>query len=295
MEPQIIETSVSHANQGEYVLASGAAAVHRLLLLHKIYAPAGRRALLRAGLQPGMHVADFGCGVGAVTCMLGEMVGHSGSVTGIDVSEEQIRQAEVVCAGAGLSNTSFRVADACHTGLPRNSFDLVYCRFLLLHLPDPAACLREMRDVLKPGGILVIEDGDLASAASIPATALNAFADLFTRMGPLRGVNYSIANDLYHMVRKAGFAGTQIEIHQPAGCRDDNGVLLTWSVAEAGPAFVEAGLLTRQELQRTIEQMEQAAEDDDVLVLSPRMSVVWARKPDGIGRVLTGTLPLSNF
>ena len=115
------------------------------------------------------------------------------------------------------------------------------------------------------------------------------------RLGPLRGVNYSIANDLYHMVKRAGFAGTQIEIHQPAGSRGENGVLLTWSVAEAGPAFVAAGLLTRPELQRTLDEMEAAAEDPDVLVLAPRMSVVWARKPGWNGRVLTGTLPLSNF
>jgi hypothetical protein len=62
---------------GEYALASGAAAVRRLYVLHNIYGPAGRRILLQAGLKPGMHVADFGCGVGAVTRMLGEIVGPS--------------------------------------------------------------------------------------------------------------------------------------------------------------------------------------------------------------------------
>jgi ubiquinone/menaquinone biosynthesis C-methylase UbiE len=225
-----------------------------------------------------MDVADFGCGVGAVTRMLGEIVGPSGSVTGIDASAEQIEQAEEICQNSGLTNFAFRTTDACATRLPAASFDLVYCRFLLLHLPDPAACLREMRRVLRPGGLLVIEDGDLASAASIPATALNSFATLFKRLGPKRGVNYSIANNLYHMVKDAGFASPQIEIHQPAGCRDDHGVLLTWSVAEAGPAFVAEGLITRPELKRTLDQMEVAAFDPDVLVLAPRMSVVWAKK-----------------
>src|SRR6478672_1118449 len=158
---------------GGYALETGAAAARRLHVLHDIYSPAGRRVLLQAGLRKGMRVADFGCGVGVVTRMLGQMVGPKGTVTGIDVSESQLEQAGELCASEGLTNTSFLKADATNSGLPRNWFDLVYCRFLLLHLPDPASCLREMREVLKPGGILVIEDGDLASAASIPATALN--------------------------------------------------------------------------------------------------------------------------
>jgi SAM-dependent methyltransferase len=210
--------------------------------------------------------------------MLAEMVGPKGSVTGIDSRAEQIEQAVWTCRFANLSNVLFGTADACATGLPLNSFDLVYCRFLLLHLPDPAACLREMRAVLKPGGIVVIEDGDLASATSVPRTALDAFADLFTRLAPSRGVNYSLASNLFHMVKEAGFVNPQIEIHQPAGCRSDHGDLLTKSIAEAGPAFISAGLITRPQLERTLNQMEAAANDPGVLVLAPRMSVVWARK-----------------
>src|SRR6185369_14027859 len=98
---------------GEYALASGAAAVRRLYVLHNIYGPAGRRILLEAGLKPGMHVADFGCGVGAVTRMLGEMVGPSGRVTGIDVHKPQLEEAARICKQAGLNNTSFVEADAC--------------------------------------------------------------------------------------------------------------------------------------------------------------------------------------
>jgi SAM-dependent methyltransferase len=261
-----------------YVLATGEAAVRRLHLLHKIYAPAGRRILLEAGLKEGMRVADFGCGVGVVTRMLAEMVGPAGSVVGIDLDKAQLEEAARWCGQTSLQNFSFTMASAEATRLPRGSFDLVYCRFLLLHLRDPASCLREMMDVLTPGGILVVEDGDLTSACSIPSSAHDEFGNLFGQLGPLRGVNYSIANDLYHMVRDAGFVEAKLQIHQPALLEADERHFLEWSVAEAGAAFVNTGLIGQEDLDTTLLEMQRTIEDSNILILAPRMSILWARK-----------------
>lgn len=276
------------AASAQYALATGVDAVGRLELLHRVYSPVGRRVLLQAGLKEGMTVADFGCGVGVVTRMLAEIVGESGRVVGVDVNQAQVEQAAELCAKANLRNASFVAASAYNTGLPRESFDLVYCRFLLLHLADPKACLREMLAVLKPGGILVIEDGDLASATSVPPTALNAFADLFSRLGPIRGVDYSLANNLYHLIAGAGFSDVDLEIHQPADTRGDSAGLLKWSVQEAGPSFVAEGLITQEQLEQTLADMQEALENPSVLALAPRMTCAWARKPAvdrGRGRV----------
>ena len=264
---------------GECSLATGKAAVRRLTALHRIYAPTGRRVLMRAGLKPGMRVADFGCGVGATTRSLAEMVGPDGHVTGIDLSAAQLEQGRALCSAAGISNATFTEASALATGLPRNSFDLVYCRFLLLHLTDPAACLREMFDILKPGGIVVVEDGDLNSAGSVPPSALGWFADLFTRLGPTRGLNYSLAKDLYHLVKATGFEEPDIEIHQPAIPRGEDRFLLKWSVEEAAPAYVGAGLVTREEMDGILSDMERDTHDPAILAIMPAMSLVWARKP----------------
>lgn len=263
---------------GKYALATGADAVGRLHVLHQIYGPAGLRFLLHSGLTEGMRVADFGCGVGVVTRMLAEIVGPTGSVTGIDLHAGQVEEAADLCATSGLENVTFVQASATDTGLPSNSLDLVYCRFLLLHLTDPEACLREMWRVLKPGGLIVVEDGDLTSACSVPPTAFDAFAELWGKLAPVRGVDYAISNKLYHLIGDAGFSDVHIEIHQPAEAAGECGVLLKWSVAEAAASFVEAGLISADQLQRTLQEMEEAQDDESVLVLAPRMSQVSARK-----------------
>ena len=270
--------SKSSVGSGKYALATGADAVGRINVLHNIYSTAGREILLEAGLNQGMLVADFGCGPGTTTRMLASLVGPTGHVTGIDLHAAQLEQAMQLSAAEGLFNTTFVTANACATGLPSSHFDLVYCRFLLLHLADPAACLKEMWRVLKPGGVLVVEDGDLASAGSVPPTALDAFADLFCRLGSIRGVNYSIANRLCHLVTHAGFSIMNLKVHQPSGRAGLSGLLLKWSVEEAGPAFVEAGLITSEQLQDTISEMQNAVTDPDVLAIAPRMSLVSARK-----------------
>ena len=275
---EAIDSGPRTGRSGPYALATGPGAVRRLHLLHKIYAPAGRRVLLEAGLREGMRAVDFGCGVGAVSRMLAEIVGPSGSVVGVDVDQAQLKEAANWCAGGGLRNCSFIAASAESTGLPRNSFDLVYCRFLLLHLPDPVTCLREMREILKPGGVLVVEDGDLRSAGSIPASAQDEFARLFSRFEALRGLNYSIANDLYHMVRDAGFADPRVDIHQPALLEQDERRFLEWSVAEAGEAFVNAGLTSYEDLELTLMNMKESIDDPGILILAPRMFIVSARK-----------------
>jgi ubiquinone/menaquinone biosynthesis C-methylase UbiE len=144
-----------------------------------------------------MHVADFGCGVGAMTRNLAEMVGPAGSATAVDLYEPQLAQAADLCARCGLSNVSFWKADARNTGLPDNIFDLVYCRFLLIHLPDPSACLREMKRILRPGGIVFVEDGELSSGK----------------------IDYELGRDLYHLVKRARFEDVEIDICPPACSR----------------------------------------------------------------------------
>jgi len=270
--------------KGGYVLATGRAASHRLQILHSVYGPGARRVLEDAGIKHGMRVADLGCGVGMTTALLAELVGPTGEVVGVDFSAAQLAQARELLPPEFSRNVTFVEASATDTGLLYGSFDLVYSRFLLIHLTDPEAALREMHRLLKPGGVLVCEDGDLTTAGSEPTTALNMFADLFGRLGPTWGVDYTIGRRLFQTVQAADFSDIEITYNQPVFARGEGKRLADLSVAEAGPSFVNAGLITVEALDQTLIEMRLAAEDENVLAVMPRMSQVWARKtaPKGL-------------
>jgi 2-polyprenyl-3-methyl-5-hydroxy-6-metoxy-1,4-benzoquinol methylase len=264
--------------RGDYVLATGNAAANRLRILHNVYGPGARELLLRAGIQRGMSVVDLGCGVGMTTQLLAELVGPTGEVIGVDYSAAQVEQARALLP-AGLSNVRFVEASATDTGLPREAFDVVYCRFLLIHLQDPESALREMHGLLKPEGIMAIEDGDLTSATSEPRSKLEEFSNLFGALGPKWGVDYTLGRRLFHMVLNAKFSQVGITFNQPVFSKGENKRLLELSVAEAGPSFVSAGLVSHEQLKETVAEMRRLGDDETVLAVMPRMSQVWARKP----------------
>jgi hypothetical protein len=143
-----------------------------------------------------------------------------------------------------------------------------------------------MRALLRPGGLLVCEDGDQTSAGSEPPSALGAFAELWGRLGPVRGLDYTLGRRLFQLARAAGFPEPEVTFNQPVRARGENKRLLELSVAEAGPAFVEAGLIAPAELGRTLVEMRRLAADGAVLAVMPRMAQVWARKPAGCAAAL---------
>jgi hypothetical protein len=136
-----------------------------------------------------------------------------------------------------------------------------------------------MLTLLKPDGILVCEDGDLTESGSEPPSALDAFPDLWGRLGPKRGLDYTLGRRLFQVVQRAGLRSPEIAFNQPVVARGEPKRFLELSVAEAAPAFIGAGLITSRELNRTLVEMRRLAGDESVLAVMPRMAQVWARKP----------------
>jgi len=116
--------------------------------------PHGELALTILAAKPGERVLDLGCGCGDSSLSLAAQVNPGGQVLGLDLSEPMLERARERAAAAGLSNASFRVADAQTAALEPASFDAAFSRFGVMFFADPVAAFRNVRGALRPGGRL---------------------------------------------------------------------------------------------------------------------------------------------
>jgi SAM-dependent methyltransferase len=262
-----------------YVLVTGESGASRLRLLHEVYGASTESLLAELGLGPGMRAADIGCGTGTVAHWMAGRVGARGEVAGVDLSLAQLAVARREADRLGFAHLHFHHADACDTGLPRAHFDVVYCRFLLCHLAQPERALREMRALLKPGGTLLCDDVDVGSIfADPPSPAIDRMRELMLAVGRSRGVDYCLGLRLHRLFREAGFNEPQVRIDQPVLASGEAKRFWEYTVLEAAPAMIEAGLTTPVELERLAREWMTVATDRETMVAQARKVAVWARK-----------------
>ena len=138
---------------------------------HSIRTPAERAAwdrildLVLAG-HGTLDALDAGCGTGFLSFEL-QARGHR--VTGVDFAPAMLAEARRKAAARGAS-IRFEQADAEQLPFPPANFDLAISRHVLWTLPHPEAAIDEWIRVLRPGGRLVVVDGQFDPSAAPPAT-----------------------------------------------------------------------------------------------------------------------------
>jgi SAM-dependent methyltransferase len=108
-------------------------------------------------LRPGMRLLDCRSGPGTITLDLAEAVAP-GEVIGMDISAVQVERARALVAERGVTNVRFDLGDITALPFADGSFDVAFAHTVLMHLRDPQAALREMRRVVRPGGIVAVRD-----------------------------------------------------------------------------------------------------------------------------------------
>ncbi|TMI93745.1 MAG: methyltransferase domain-containing protein [Bacteroidetes bacterium] len=119
-----------------------------------------------ASIKEGDKVLDLGSGSGMDSFIATLKVGKTGSVTGVDMTDEQLQKAEQLSMQYGFTNASFQKGYIERLPFDDNSFDVVISNGVINLCPDKAKIFNEVFRVLKPGGHMAI--ADIVSEKNLP-------------------------------------------------------------------------------------------------------------------------------
>jgi SAM-dependent methyltransferase len=200
-------------------------------------------ALSRLGLRAGWRCVDVGAGGGDVSVALAEMVGRDGRIYSVD--SDPLARDEVAHAAAAHSQVIALTQAGEDLTLPEQ-VDLAFCRFLLLHVHDPAVVVRRMASVVKPGAWVVAQE---------PITTAGRIAGNPLSMPDAR--HEDVGAILPALIRQSGLDVIDAWAEAPAG---------------VGPGPVASYL----------ESLTGVDPGDDPVVLPPLVTVIGRRPAEGV-------------
>ena len=146
-----------------YLLAKQPSELERLQLQSRVWEPTGRQLLSGIAGGSGGRALDVGCGAMGWLRILSEWVGPSGHVVGTDTDESLLKAARSFLDAERIPNVDLVIDDLFASKLEPRSFDLVHARYVIAPLGRGREQVTSHRRLVRPGGLLVLEEWDLGS------------------------------------------------------------------------------------------------------------------------------------
>ena len=153
----------SSANYGYVFATSFPGEDERLALGEDLWDGGSIERLSVLGVAPGWSCLELGAGRGSIARWLAGRVGPQGTVVATDLRVDRLAEA--------LQGTAVQVRrhELGQDPLPDDAFDLIHARLVLQHLPARRRIVAGLARALRPGGVLLLEDTDVAGLFSNPA------------------------------------------------------------------------------------------------------------------------------
>jgi len=268
---------MSDTDQPDYVLRGGARGAERLRLLAAVKWPTTKTLLDRVGLRQGMKCLDVGCGIGAVTLKMAEIIGPSGVAVGLDLDEGCLSLARNEAHRLGL-NAEFRPGTVTELR-EESAFDLVFGRFVLTRLREPEKALTRMAQATRPGGLVVVEDIQFTGHFCHPACpAFDRYVTLYQEVVQRKGGDPNIGPRLLEMFLDTGLEDVELDVIQPTYRQGPGKQIAAVTMEHIREAVVGAGMASDEEIDTIVAELGSFASNPRSLMSLPRIFQVWGKR-----------------
>jgi protein-L-isoaspartate O-methyltransferase len=271
-------------NESHYALGYSEDEARRLTRQAAFFEDLTADVLRRAGIGPGMHVLDLGCGVGDVSLLASRMVGQSGAVLGIDRAASSVETARRRAGTMGAGNVRFEIADL-EAFNSAEIFDAVIGRLVLLYQPDPSATLRRFRNFLRPGGIIAFQETDIETSSQVPASETFSRVRSWILAGfNAGGAELNMGSRLLSTFLNAGLPRpTMIAASRVESGPDSQAYASMAQIVQSMlPLLERTGTATIEEvaIDTLADRLRQDAVKNESVTFPPRLVGAWSRLPE---------------
>ncbi len=251
----------------------------RLAIQSDLFRDDARTMLARIGDGRGWRVLDLCCGTGGITDVLSDWVGIDGSVIGADLDAAKLDHARRWAEQIGLTNVEFVQANAFDSDFPPRSFDLVHARFALSVIQNGLGVLDHMLTLVKPNGIICVEEVNAASMECDPPSkdwdcAVQLCRDTFSSVG----ANIHLGSSLRRIFLHKGLTNVEVKLCTHAQTSTDPMTMhVPLTLAAMRDVIVSRGLMNGEELEALITRVADHLARPDTMTITFTMMQVTGR------------------
>ncbi len=256
-------------------------------VLDDMLLPISDHLAVRSSIAKDEYVIDVGCGCGASSIELGEKVGTTGRVIGIDISTDMLSRARLLTpAGPPIE---YLFADATNHDFERDGADVVFSRFGVMFFPKPDLAFSNLYRALRPGGRIIFSCWRAPREnlwLTLPLQETYKHVPRLEELGPEDPGPFSFALEerVTRILRQAGFSSIALEaidvsLDLAANRGLDQAVVTALAIGPASRALAGHPIEKAQAVETSIREALSRFQQGSKILLTGAIWIVTATKP----------------
>ncbi|UYZ84929.1 class I SAM-dependent methyltransferase [Entomomonas sp. E2T0] len=255
----------------EYLPNIGGADQERLSILAEVYDEGSQNFLSKNLPKNTKRLLDIGCGHGQMAFWLSKNYPKC-HILGIDSSQEQVDICNELSKQYNTNNVAFKLHNIADNELEEDKFDVVYIRFLLMHVRNWDACLNNILKSCKQGALILIEEpGFPYECWPKDNEYFQRANDLVKQMADIASLNYDCFPKLWQKVQELNVNIKNVQFNMPALVTERQKSFPFISFEQIREPLISAGVTNDQEFTTLISKIRELVKDPNYIMGSWRM------------------------